>query len=489
MSKQENIITFDEVIFRYPGNKRLILDEATFNIRKGMKITLMGQNGAGKSTIFKLITGDLSPTLGKVNIDKSQSIAISTQVMHERFMNMDIREFFQSVFPEKVHDLDRKIAAVFEMVNFDALYKKKIIDFSWGQQARLLLAQALIQEPDILLLDEPTNNLDSEGIDHLIGFLMMYEKTVIVISHDADFLNLFTDGVVYLDVHSHTTSQYMGDYYSVVEEIEAQRKREQLKNARLKKEIQANKDQANVFAHKWGKLRAVAKKMREAAAEAEENMVDVRSEDRTIRDFQIPTQEDIGWIIVDIKKLSLMQNHEVVTKEVNVELGKNKHLLLKGPNGIGKTTLLERLAQNESEWTTIAEGVKIWYYRQDFSTLDFDMTVRDTLIDSIETYEADVTLEEYMRSVAAWFLIDKNIIDSKVGDLSEGQKGLVAFCQLTLMCPGLLILDEPTNHINFRHIPVIAKALKEYEGTMILVSHVDDFVEKIRIDEELDLGR
>ena len=487
MSKQENVLRFKDVSFEYELSKKIILDDVSFNIRQGSKITLMGQNGAGKSTIFKMITGELQPQEGKIHIDSDSTIAISKQVMDKKYMDLTVREFFEDPFAEKIYDIDRKIAKVLDTVNFDCKYDKQIKDFSGGQQARLLLAQALIQDPDILLLDETTNNLDSDGIDHLIGFLMMYEKTVIVISHDADFLNLFSDGVIYLDVNTKKVTQHVGDYYSVVQEIEAQIEKDKLKNARLLKEIQANKDQANVFANKGGKLRLVAKKMRDAAAEAEANMVDVRKEDKTIREFEIPMQEDIGGVIVDIKHLSIMLNHEIITKDVRVELRNDEHLLLKGPNGIGKTTLLERLAHNKCEGAVINPDVKVGYYRQDFSTLDFNKSVRDTLMDTIEFFDGE-NIETYMRGVAAGFLIGSDIINSRVGDLSEGQKGLVAFCQLQLMRPGLLILDEPTNHINFRHIPVIAKALKKYKGAMIIVSHVDDFVAQIRVDNTLDLG-
>lgn len=488
MAKQETVIKFKDVEFQYTEGKKTILDEANFTVRKGMKITLMGQNGAGKSSIFKMITGDLKPDDGKIHIDAGATIAISKQVMEAKYMELTLREFFETPFSEKFYDIDRKIAGVLDAVNFEAPYDKQIKDFSGGQQARLLLALALIQNPDILLLDEPTNNLDTDGINHLIGFLMMYEKTVLVISHDADFLNLFTDGVLYLDVHTHKVSQHFGDYYTVVEEIEAIRKKENLKNARLKKEIQANRDQANVFAKKGGKLRLVAKKMRDAADEAEANMVDVRQEDKTIRDFEIPMQKDIGGVIIAIEHLSIMQNHEVVEKKVQIDLRNDEHLILKGPNGIGKTTLLERIAQNKCSGIMINPDVKIGYYRQDFSTLDFSKTVEETLLESIEDFEGE-DVEEYMRSVASGFLITRTLIKTKVGDLSEGQKGLVAFCQLRLMRPGLLIFDEPTNHINFRHIPAIARALKNYKGAMIVVSHVDEFVGQIRIDKTLDLGK
>ena len=126
----------------------------------------------------------------------------------------------------------------------------------------------------------------------------------------------------------------------------------------------------------------------------------------------------------------------------------------------------------------------VGYYRQDFSTLNFDHTVREALFSVMKKPE-----EEAMRPVAAGFLLTGDTVKSKIGDLSEGQKGLVAFAQLVLLRPGLLILDEPTNHINFRHLPIIAKALSEYEGAMVLVSHVPEFVSQIRIDQTLDLEK
>lgn len=169
-------------------------------------------------------------------------------------------------------------------------------------------------------------------------------------------------------------------------------------------------------------------------------------------------------------------------KKVKVSLKKNQHLLFSGPNGIGKTTLLESLAAGTATGAHIAEGVKVGYYRQDFSNLNFEKTVFETLSEAMPGPD-----EERLRSVAAGFLLTKDTVYAKIGSLSEGQKGLVAFARLMLEEPGLLILDEPTNHINFRHLPVIAAALDKYAGAMILVSHVSEFVEQIRIDERLEL--
>jgi ATP-binding cassette subfamily F protein 3 len=178
------------------------------------------------------------------------------------------------------------------------------------------------------------------------------------------------------------------------------------------------------------------------------------------------------------------KNHKLVERKTNIILKKNQHLLLKGPNGIGKTTLLEMLAKKKIEGTTIKEDVVVGYYRQDFSTLNFEDTVYGALIKVMKKPN-----QEALRAVASGFLLNNEIINTKIGSLSEGQKGLVAFAQLVLLSPGILILDEPTNHINFRHLPVIAEALNKYQGAMVLVSHVPEFVQKIRIDEILDLEK
>lgn len=483
---QESIIRFEKVGFEYGHNKH-ILEEVDFSLRRGSKTTIMGQNGAGKSTIFQLVTGALKPLTGAVHLASGLTIAISRQVIPRDQLELTVREFFASYAkaPEghaKVYDIDPRIDEVLEVVNLPVPHDRIIRSFSGGQQARLLLASALIQNSDVLLLDEPTNNLDKAGIAHLRNFLIGYSKTLVVISHDSEFLNAFTQGVLYLNIHNRKVEQYVGNYFNVVKQITAQIEKENSKNARLAKEAIDKKEKANFFAMKGGRLRVLAKRMREDAQEMEEAQVDVRKEDKTIRKFTIPTQTGLIGEIVHISSFSVMHGHKSQTKKADISLNKNKRLLLVGPNGIGKSTLLEALASGKAKGTKITPGTTIGYYRQDFSTLNFEDTVYNSLA------SIDKGLDEHdIRSIAAGFLITSDTIHSKIGSLSEGQKGLVAFAQLVLQRPGLLILDEPTNHINFRHLPVIAEALNNYQGAMILVSHVPEFVNQIRIDETLDL--
>jgi ATP-binding cassette subfamily F protein 3 len=487
MANDSVVLRFSDVTFGY-GETKPILDEASFSVRNGSRVALMGQNGAGKTSLFKLILGENKPKAGGIfRTPNDATVGIAKQVIPADQLDTKVRDWFGSTFETVPYNLDKRIADVLDAVNLKTDIQKTLRQHSGGQQARLLLAYSLIQDPDILLLDEPTNNLDQEGIEHLTGFLMMYEKTVIVISHDADFLNAFTDGVLYLDAHTHKVEQYAGNYLNVVEEIADRIERERQQNARAEAEIRRKKEQAEVFAHKGGKLRSVAKRMREAAEEAEEGMVEERREDKTIREFEIPAQEYDPFFdgkVLTITKVGIMKEGEPVTKDVFIDLRRGSHALLAGPNGVGKSTFLEKIYARLAEGAVIGKDVRVGYYRQDFGMLDFEQKAFDCLYDAM--LEKD---EQKLRSIAAGFLLDGKALGNQIKYLSEGQKGLLAFTRLVLMRPGLLILDEPTNHINFRHLPVIAKALDAYQGALLMVSHIPDFVSQVRIDTTIDLGK
>lgn len=482
MNHGDVIIRFENVSYHY-NNKKVILEEVNFSVRENAKMTIMGQNGAGKSTIFKLITGELRPDSGDIHVRQDATIAVGMQVMPRESLSLTVREFFAKAFTEKIYDIDRRIAQALDVVQLNVPTDRTIEWLSGGQQARLLLAYALIQQPDILLLDEPTNNLDAAGIDHLTQFLIGYEKTVIVISHDAGFLNSFTHGVLHLDVFTHTIQQYLGDYFDVVEEISAQVEREQRKNAQLQKQIIDRKEKVNFFANKGGKMRRLASKLRDEIEEAESDIVTVRQEDKTIRPFTIPVQDVINPI-AQISAVTMMRNEMPVSADVDITLRKKECLRIVGPNGIGKTTLLQALAQGNAPGLHIGKEVRVGYYRQDFSGLDFEQTPFAALKEvQIQGGQQEVY------AAAAHFLLNAELLQHPIGSLSEGQKGLLCYARFLLQQPGLLILDEPTNHINFRHLPVIARALNDFAGAIILVSHDQEFVDQLHIDHTLDLQK
>ena len=479
----EAVLRFEDVNFNYSENKP-VLFETNFVVRKGTKLTLMGPNGAGKSTLFSLIMGDIKPEEGRIIIGQGLRLAIAKQFIPHTKWSMTVREFLESAFPEKIYDIDKRAKKVFDTVALNVSLDLTIKELSGGQKGRLLIAQAIIQEPDILLLDEPTNNLDKAGIQLLTDFMKEYEGTVIVISHDAPFLNSFTHGVIYINTQTYQVEQYVGNYYKVVEDIKRQVERAERANAQLEKEIQNNKDKVNFFALKGGKMRKLAAKLKDEVEELEDSKVEVRKEDRTIRPFTINCQEEIGSVIVKFDSVEVLHDGKPVRRKVDIELRKGDKLHIIGPNGIGKTTLLEKMANRKEKGVTIVDGITVGYYRQDFSTLDFDKSAYFELAKVLKKLD-----DQLLRKVAASMLLGGEQLAAKIGLLSEGQKGLLMFAYLRLQNPGLLILDEPTNHINFRHIPVIAEALKKYEGPMIIVSHVHEFVKEVGVTQTLDLGK
>lgn len=483
MSKQDTVIRFKDVTFKYPqeGGDKPILEAVNFNVRRYSKVTIMGQNGAGKSTIFKLLTGKLQPNSGEIHIDVGSKVAIAEQMVSEEELDLTVTEYLTGKLEHVPGNIDKLIHQTLEMVNFKIDVNKQVKGLSGGQKARLLLAGALIQEPDILLLDEPTNNLDEAGIEELTQFLKYYWNTCVVISHDADFLNEFTDGVLNLDSRTQKVEQFVGNYFDVLRQIEEHIERQRLLNARIEKSVKDRFEKVNKLGGKSVAMRRLAKKVRAEIEEDRENMVEIRQEDKTIPAFEIASQH-IPRPVITIKQVNFMKDFEVHTADVDYELRRGDILLISGPNGIGKSTLLKSILNQEG--AKIDPSIRVGYYSQDFNELDFNQTAYESL--------GSVALEqnpEKIYGAAGRFLLSGNILNNKVGSLSEGQKGLLCYARFMLQEPGLLIMDEPTNHINFRHLPVIAKAIQDYKGALILISHMKDFVSQVKVDQYLDLKK
>lgn len=483
-----SVLSFRDVGFEYTQLKP-ILESASFSVDEGAKVTIMGQNGSGKSTILKLIQGDLMIDEGQINMNSGLRVAASHQVMKKEDSLLSVKDYFKKNAPHLGRGIEGDIFKVLQSVQLavESPLERAISTFSGGQQARLLLAAALIQKPDLLLLDEPTNNLDTAGIDNLTDLILAMEQTCLVISHDESFLNSFTDSVLYLDAWTKQVESYDGNYLDVKREIANRIQKENQQNARLGKEAEKKTAQAGKFANKGGGLRKVAKKMRKVAEEMKEAQVSVRKEDKSLRPFTIPTQFG-AMEVLNVNAISLPSQQgggiATIPLELPVVMNRGMRMHLFGPNGIGKTTLLQHIVENKIDGCTIAGGIRVGYYRQDFSTLNFEHTV----VESLREVALNTISEQDIRKTASNFLLTGEVMHQKIGTLSEGQKGLCAFARLVLQEPGLLILDEPTNHINFRHLPAIQKALNEYEGAMIMVSHDHSFVQKVKTDIKMDLG-
>lgn len=313
-------------------------------------------------------------------------------------------------------------------------------------------------------------------------------KTCVVISHDEDFLNSFTDSVLYLDQHFKKVEYYDGGYDTVKRDIAARIERENAENARLMRLTMAKKEQASVFANKGGSnIRKAAKKLKEDAKELEERKVTVRKEDKALKPFAFPLQKSPGLKLMTINRLTLPQGRELSLKPFEIVMTKGMKLRIKGRNGVGKTTCLENILSEDANPSAviIAPGAKVGYYRQDFQNLDYEQIV----IDALREASGGEHEEQAIRATAAQFLLTKELMKQPIGTLSEGQKGLLMTACLVLQEPAVLIMDEPTNHINFRHLPAIAAAIDSFKGAVILVSHDEDFVSQIHITKVLDLDQ
>uniref|UniRef100_A0A7S2PJQ6 ABC transporter domain-containing protein n=1 Tax=Skeletonema marinoi TaxID=267567 RepID=A0A7S2PJQ6_9STRA len=481
------IASFKNLSFGHANTN--LLENVDFSIEAGSKVTIMGQNGSGKSTIIKLLSKNLYPDEGQCIIGPGQTVACAQQTMPTASRDMTVKEFFTTQLNDESlldHEIETKMAKALRDVVLEAPGDRIVKSFSGGQQARLLLAAALIQDPTILLMDEPTNNLDADGLYHLQSLIQMTDKTCVVISHDEDFLNAFTDQVLYLDMFSKKVETYWGDYWFVKEEIRKRIKKENAVNAQLKKKAQAKKDQANKFAGKGGGLRKVAKTMRGLAAEIEDQMQDVRREDYTLSEFTVPFSAPSGspsGKMMRIEQVSAYNRSAKMSEPV--DLGRGSRVQVTGPNGVGKTTFLEMIVDRSAPGVMIDDEADIGYYRQDFSNLDFDSTP----LQCLEEVSSHRHTNEQIRKTAGRFFLGNRIMRQKVVTLSEGQKGLLSLACLCLQEPSILIMDEPTNHINFRHLPALAYAVNNFKGPVLLVSHDQHFVSSVGVNTTIDMGK
>lgn len=243
----------------------------------------------------------------------------------------------------------------------------------------------------------------------------MYEKTVVVISHDADFLNMFTDGVLYLNIQTKQIEQYRGDYSDACDQIARQIEKDQMQNARAEKEIREKKEKVNFFANKGGNMRKLAAKLKDDIEDAEENKVEVRRDDRTIKRFDIEF-ENLTGDFLQISRISLMNpvTHEINFYSLDIALRKGDRYIIKGPNGIGKTTLLKSLVHAHSADAVILPEVRVGYYSQDFGELDMHQTVWDAL----QSVTDEITDQDTFR-VASQFLLTGDLLKNPIYLLSE----------------------------------------------------------------------
>ena len=491
-----------------------LLSDINFHISEQDKIGLVGKNGAGKSTILKLICGLQTPTSGKVAVPSGVKIGYLPQIMEHHKGKSVIDETmtaFQEIFDLEAQ-LDSITAELSERTDYESdAYQKLIISlndindrlsiiktdspevqarrtllglgfkydelqrptetFSQGWNMRIELAKILLGAPDVLLLDEPTNHLDIESIEWLEGYLKEYKGSMVLISHDRKFLDNVTNRTVEIMLgHIHDYKVPYSKYLELRKERIAQQKAAYENQQRM---IEKTEDFIERFRYKPTKSNQVQSRVKQLE---KLERIEVDLEDKSALAVKFPPAPRSGDIAYKAVNLSLGYGSKVVFSGADIEVKRGEKVALVGRNGEGKTTLMRAIMgeldplAGESK---VGYNVNIGYYAQNQEdVLDKNDTVFETL-DRIAV--GDIRLK--LKDILAAFLFKGEDIDKKVGVLSGGERARLAMAKLMLRPYNLLALDEPTNHMDILSKDILKQALKNYDGTLIIVSHDRDFLD------------
>ena len=491
--------------------EQLIVKNGSFHIEEHEKAALIGPNGAGKSTILKMIMGEVSPDGGEVILAKGKTIGYLSQ--HQELMSgntifeevktakteiIRMEEQIRSIELELKHldgeELEKRLhtyhnlTALFERENGYAYqseivgvlkglgfteedFKKQVDTLSGGQKTRVSLGKLLLTKPDVLLLDEPTNHLDMNSIAWLETYLMNYSGAVLIVSHDRYFLNRVVTKVV--EVEYGELLMFQGNYSDFAE------KKKLIREAKLKeywKQQQEIKHQEAVIK----KLRSFNREKSIRRAESREKMLDkmVRiekpMEETAELHFTLEPSCVSGNDVLKVEHLSKSFGSLQLFDDVSFEIKRGEHVAIIGDNGTGKTTLLKILNEVESAKSgsyTLGTNVHIGYYDQEHHVLHMEKTIFDEISDDYP----HLTNTE-IRNMLAAFLFTGDDVYKQIKDLSGGERGRVSLAKLMLSEANFLILDEPTNHLDFASKEILEKALNDYTGTILYVSHDRYFI-------------
>ncbi len=489
----------------------VIVAEGSFHIEDHEKAALVGPNGAGKTTLFKMIVGELPPdggditltrgkTLGylaqhqemvsgntiyeEVRLAKADIIAMEQQI---RSIELELKNLEGEALSARLNTYHR-LTAAFDRENGYAYeseitgvlkglgfgeedFSKPVDTLSGGQKTRVSLGKLLLTRPDILLLDEPTNHLDLNSIAWLETYLLNYPGAVLIVSHDRYFLDRVVTKVLEIELGQLMT--YMGNYSEYAE------KKRRLHEARLKEYLN---QQQEIRHHEAviEKLRSFNREKSIKRAESREKMlekivpVEKPAEMNTKIHLDLEPSRISGSDVLFVEHLSKAFPNQVLFKDVNFEIRRGEHVAVIGDNGTGKTTLLKILNQvlpADAGTFTLGTNVEIGYYDQEHHVLHMDKTIFDEISDDYP----DLTNTK-IRNMLAAFLFTGDDVFKRIGDLSGGERGRVSLAKLMLSKANFLILDEPTNHLDISSKEILEKALNDYTGTLLYVSHDRYFI-------------
>lgn len=491
--------------------EEIIVKDGSFHIEDHEKAALVGPNGAGKSTIFKIIAGELPSDSGSVILTKGKTMGYLAQ---HQDMNTD-RSIYEEVrtakadiiaMEQKIRQLElemkdlsgdsledhmdsyNRLTAAFERENGYAYeseltgvlkglgfqeeeFTKPVNTLSGGQKTRVSLGKLLLTKPDILLLDEPTNHLDLNSITWLETYILNYPGAVLIVSHDRYFLNRIVTKVI--EIENGELMTYSGNY------TDYSQKKQQIREARIKEYLnqqQEIKHQEAVIE----KLRSFNREKSIKRAESREKMLEkikpVEKPIETNKDFQLKLEPATisGNDVLTVEHLSKAFPPQTLFSDISFEIKRGEHVAIIGDNGTGKTTLLKILNQvlpADNGTFTLGTNVQIGYYDQEHHVLHMEKTIFEEISDDYPTLT-----NTQIRNMLAAFLFTGDDVFKRISDLSGGERGRVSLAKLMLSEANFLILDEPTNHLDITSKEILEKALNNYTGTLLYVSHDRYFI-------------
>lgn len=506
----------------FDGNQ--IIKNLSFSVADGDKVAVVGLNGAGKSTLFRILLDQISYDSGEFFMGKSPRIGWMPQTVDELNLpnDMNVYDFLRSGRPlpkieSKIAEIYQKIAngdTSTETLNLLGQYQnefdswdgysaeselenmivqmgvppenlnKKLGELSGGQKSKISFVRTLYSRPDVLFLDEPTNHLDAASREWMMNYLIKTQSTVVFISHDEEFLTKVADKVLYLDTMSHTGTLYNFGYSKFIKTLAET-------NASLERQFQKQMEEINRIQKfidaqrgKSGKIKRQAQSREKLLEKKKQNLVIVLQEKKTIDlDLKPNRQEDI--IPIGVENLNFAYDiKKPVIKRLSFSLNRGEKFIVVGENGAGKSTLLKLIngiLKPDSGKIYIGKKTDLGYYAQEHETLDFDISVFDNVSNTSNLPTAK------LRSVLSHFNFIGDKLKQKVQTLSPGERSRLELCKLCLSGANTLLLDEPTNHLDIATKKTMAESLRDYGGTLLIVSHDLDFLKHLGVERMLML--
>ncbi len=506
------MIQFSSVVKAF--GTQAVINDATFTVHDGERVGLVGPNGAGKSTLFEMLSGNLSPDKGEITIPTSHRLGYVHQQIYDVEHHVSLLEYTENARPE-LADLHDRIERLEHQLQTDVTNRERLLKqlgamqteyehqggyelknkaetilsglgfqvsrfqdafntFSGGWKIRAELARNLVAEPDILLLDEPTNYLDVPAVEWLKDFLKNFAGTLLLISHDRYLLNSLTQ--VTLEVMGGVVTRYQGNYSQYVHDRQA--RYDQL--LAQKRNIDHRRDQLERFVERF-RYKATKAAQAQSRIKMLDKLEDVEIPQITVKapKITLPVPPRSGQDVVRMENGTFSYNgRDNIFQNLSLQIERGDKAAFVGLNGMGKTTLLRIIAglmPLNAGKLTIGHGVTIGYQSQDYSeTMDPNKTIYET----VRAASADRT-ENELRNMLGGFGFSGDAIEKPVSVLSGGEKVRLALARLLLRPNNFLLLDEPTTHLDIYAREALEEALKNYQGTLCLVSHDITFVRNL----------